>query len=223
MAAHAPVAPSIAGLPLVELPPDGDSHQIAVFYSGNGGWAALDRSVSAHLAGAGVTVYGVNTLRYFRRERRPEEAAYDLARVLETYLRDKPSAEDILLIGYSTGADVLPFIVNRLPEDLRARISSVTLIAPSHHVEFRVRFADWIPRRRQAGVPVMPEVEQLAPPALCLYGQDDRGVLCPELTERTRSAVIGKGHHLGRDYQAIAERILSFTASNATEGAARER
>jgi type IV secretory pathway VirJ component len=214
--------PSIADLPLVELRADGDSHQIAVFYSGDGGWATLDKSVSARLAASGVRVIGVNTLRYFWKERQPEEAAQDLARVLRTYLLDKPAARDVLLIGYSTGADVLPFIVNRLPNDLRARVASVTLIAPSREAQFRIHVADWITHQRRSGVPVMPEVERLGVPLLCLYGQGDLDVLCPELSERATIAVIGKGHHLGRDYTQIAGRILSFTAPTATQAPRRQ-
>ena len=34
----------------------------------------------------------------------------------------------VLLVGYSFGADVLPFVVNRLPPDLRDRVASVSLL-----------------------------------------------------------------------------------------------
>jgi len=49
-----------------------------------------------------------------------EATARDLARVIEHYTRtwNKPR---VLLIGYSQGADVLPFLVNRLPEEIHRR------------------------------------------------------------------------------------------------------
>ncbi|MBX5463837.1 MAG: virulence factor family protein, partial [Steroidobacteraceae bacterium] len=49
-----------------------------------------------------------------------------------------------------------------------------------------------------------------------LYGEGDKDALCPELpAEHATTARIGKGHHLGRDYDAIANRILAFASSKA--------
>jgi type IV secretory pathway VirJ component len=209
--------PSVADLPLVEIPPQGRSDRLAVFYSGDGGWASLDKGVSRRLAAAGVSVIGVNSLRYFWHERQPEQAAKDLTRVLEFYLRDRPERDKVLLVGYSTGADVLPFIVNRLPDALRARVASVTLIAPGHDAVFEIHVADWVPGRGRPGSPLAPEIERLGPPVLCVYGPGDRSTLCPELSsQRVTTAPIGEGHHLGGEYEEIASRILSFSTSQHT-------
>ncbi len=130
------VAHEADALPLVEVPPQGDSGRVAVFYSGDGGWAALDQGVSARLAAAGVEVIGMNSLKYFWRERTPEEAAADLARIVRKALTGRPPSTKVLLIGYSSGADVMPFMVNRLPQELRLRVATVTLIAPGREAQF---------------------------------------------------------------------------------------
>ncbi len=136
--------------------------------------------------------------------------------MLRHYLLDRPAGEQVLLIGYSTGADVLPFIVNHLPEDLRARVASVTLIAPGFDAEFQIRLTDWIRGSAPSGTRLLPEAERLSLPLLCVYGQGDQGVLCPALpVERATTALVGTGHHLGGEYEEIAERILSFTGSTA--------
>ena len=202
-------------LPLVDVPSKGDSNRLAVFYSGDGGWAELDKGVSGQLAAAGVTVVGVNSLRYFWHQRSPEESAQDLTRILQLNLRDRPATEPVLLIGYSTGADVLPFIVNRLPDSLRSRIESVTLIAPSHEASFEIHIADWIPGTSSGGMPLLPEIERLATPVLCIWGEGDRSTLCPELpASRGTSVRIGDGHHLGGEYEQIASSVLSFVANH---------
>jgi len=204
-----------ADLPLVEVPSNGKSDRLAVFYSGDGGWAELDKGVSGQLAAAGVTVVGVNSLRYFWHRRSPDESAQDLIRILQFYLRDRPATEQVLLIGYSTGADVLPFIVNRLPDSLRNRIATVTLIAPSHEASFEIHVADWIPGSSTSGTPLLPEVDQLAPPLLCIWGEGDRSALCPDLpAARATAVLIGAGHHLGSEYEQIATRVLSFVANH---------
>ena len=69
------------GVPLVAAADDqipvasskaGDT--LAVFYSGDGGWAALDRTVSQYLADNGVPTVGFNSLSYFTPRRSPAGA-----------------------------------------------------------------------------------------------------------------------------------------------------
>jgi type IV secretory pathway VirJ component len=202
---------SIEGLPLEDVRPQGEAKQLAVFYSGDGGWAQLDRGVSARLAAAGVRVIGVSSLRYFWRERQPEEAAGDIARVLRYYLSEVAPDTPVLLIGYSTGADVMPFLVNRLPDLLRARLATVSLIAPGRNAQFVIHVGDWLPGRESRGTPLMPQIERLQVPVLCLYGEGDKSALCPDIPpDRATTVRIGEGHHFSGDYEAIARRILSF-------------
>lgn len=211
-AAHAEEDVSVSDLPLEELKSQGKSKLLAVFYSGDGGWASLDKGVSGQLAAAGVKVVGMNSLRYFWTQRNPDEAAADLSRVLRYYLSEMDPSARVILVGYSTGADVMPFMVNRLPDLLRARIASVALIAPGKDAQFVIRVRDWLPGKGSSGTPLMPELEHLGVPLLCLYGEGDKYAICPELpASLATSALIGDGHHLGGDYDAVAQRILSFT------------
>jgi type IV secretory pathway VirJ component len=50
----------------------------------------------------------------------------------------------VLLVGYSFGADTLPFIVNRLPADLRPAVATVSLLGISANASFEIRVAGWI-------------------------------------------------------------------------------
>jgi len=208
-------ASDMSDLPLVEVRAQGRSDLLAVFFSGDGGWTGIDQRVSARLAGAGVPVVGINSLRYFWSGRSPEKTAQDLARVLHHYLPEGRTNTRVLLIGYSTGADVLPFIVNRLPEDLRRRLASVNLIAPAHEAEFKIHLLEWVRQTEPRGAPLLPEIELLPPlPLLCMYGQGDDSALCSTLPPQYATVtLIGKGHHLGGKYEVIAERILSFVQS----------
>jgi type IV secretory pathway VirJ component len=45
--------------------------RMAVFWSGDGGWADLDEKISAGLAGHGVPVVGVNSFKYLWTTRTP--------------------------------------------------------------------------------------------------------------------------------------------------------
>lgn len=209
---------SLTDLPLITVPAKQPSDRLAVFYSGDGGWAGLDKAVSAQLAAAGMTVIGVNSRGYFWQKRSPDESTRDLRRILQFYLQDRPMQDRVVLVGYSTGAEVLPFMANRLPEALRARIASIALIAPGRDATFEIRLTDWIPGSHTAGLPLMPEVERLRLPLLCLWGEGDRSALCPELPlAHATTVLIGSGHHLGGEYQQIAAQILSFAAPGAAQ------
>ena len=213
-AAAAPLsAPEVRDLPLVEVPAPpgaaGETGLFAVLLTGDGGWSGIDQDVAAALAAGGVPVVGFNTLKYFWHARTPEAAARDLERVIRRYhsIWNRPQ---LLLVGYSFGADVLPFLYLRLSDEVRAQVRSVSLLGLSDTASFEFHVSDWIPGAGGAGLPVAPEVERLkAVPVLCLYGSDEHDSPCPRLKGPgiTAAAVAG-GHHFGGDYQALARRIL---------------
>ena len=88
--------------------------------SGDGGWAGLDQDVAAALSAKGIPVVGLDSLRYYWTARTPDGLAADTDRIVRYYLAHFGKRR-VLLIGYSQGADVLPFAVNRLPAATRAR------------------------------------------------------------------------------------------------------
>lgn len=201
----------IGDLPVHEVHASGNGDEFALLLTGDGGWAGLDQELAARLAARGIPTVGLNSLKYFWSARTPEETARDVARILEHY-REAWHKERMLLIGYSFGADVLPFVVNRLPPELRARVRSVNLLGIDAHATFEVHLTDWI-GSDGAGTPTEPEVARLAPlPVLCLYGAGERDSICPQLPASGGLAreEVGTGHHFGGQYATLAERILSF-------------
>lgn len=201
----------VAGLPLVEVRADHeDPTTFAVMLSGDGGWAAIDRGVSARLAAKGISAVGWDSLGYFWKQRQPAEAAQDLARVVRHYLTAWHK-ERVLLIGYSFGAEVLPFMANGLPEDLRERVGLVALLGLGHTAMFEFHLGDWLGSERGAdAMPVLPQMRQLTwTHGLCVYGADEDDTLCPELKGSPVSVVEFPGdHHFDDDYQGVADAIL---------------
>ena len=153
---------------------------------------------------------GLNSLKYFWSERTPERTTEDAARVLRHYFAAW-NEERVLLIGYSFGADVLPFVVNRLPPELRARVASVSLLGIDSNASFEIRIADWV-GSDDRGPPTRPELSRLgAAPVLCIYGEGESDSICPELAAgNVERAQIGRGHHFSGEYATIADRILEF-------------
>lgn len=202
--------PDIGDLPVQEMHAAGASDELAVLLTGDGGWAGLDQELAAHLAASGVPTVGLNSLKYFWKERTPEEAARDVARLMRHYLAAW-NKKRVLLVGYSFGADVLPFVVNRLPPDLRERVASVSLLGIDSNASFEISIADWV-GADGGGPPTRPELARITQlPVLCLYGEGEKDSICPGLPAGgvTREQV-GTGHHFGGEYATLAERILAF-------------
>jgi type IV secretory pathway VirJ component len=206
-----PVDVAVQDLSLVEVPAQGsNSDTLAVILSGDGGWVGIDREVGRLLAERGIPVVGLNSLQYFWTRRTPDGASADLERILRHYFTTWRK-EKALLIGYSLGADVLPFMTNRLPHDLLSRVRVVALLGPEPTVDFEFHVTDWlgvIPH--SSALPVQPEVEKLKGlTLLCLYGTDEKDSLCRRLDPKVVTvAPLAGGHHFGDNYQAIVDAIL---------------
>ncbi|RYZ96394.1 MAG: hypothetical protein EOP11_23545, partial [Proteobacteria bacterium] len=134
---------TIESLPLVNIDPIGPPKGLVIFYSGDGGWAGFDQGVSAELSRAGNRVVGLSSLKYFWSAKAPELATDDLAKILRYFAKAKDTGP-IRLVGYSFGADVMPEMVSRLPESLRAQIKGVSLLGLSDSASFEFHFTDWM-------------------------------------------------------------------------------
>jgi type IV secretory pathway VirJ component len=210
-AIQAPRADAVKDLPLVEIPaagPGGDT--LAVILSGDGGWASLDRELGNTLAAGGVPVVGLNSLKYFWIHRTPEGAAQDLEQILRYYLaawkKDKA-----LLIGYSLGAGVLPFMANRLSRQTLSRTQLVALLGPGHRVDFEFHLTNWFwDSPTKTARPVLPEVEKLrGTKVFCFYGDEERDTLCKDVDAGLAIGIrLQGGHHFDGNYEALAEAIL---------------
>ena len=208
-----PAAADVADLPLVEVPASGaPTGTLAVILSGDGGWASIDRDIGEQLAARGIGVVGLNSLRYFWTRRTPDGAAADLARILRHYVAAW-HARRVLLLGYSRGADVLPFMANRLPPDAararraggaprtgaRAWTSSST--SPTGWPTLRARARSRCVRRSRSCA---------ARRSSASTGSDESDSLCPTLDAELATLMPQDGgHHFGGDYDAIVARILA--------------
>ena len=206
--------PAAAALPSEpSQPAAAHADTFAIFYSGDGGWRDLDRSLSTILAAKGMSVVGVDVLRYYWTQKKPAQAAADLARIAR-YYQQRWHRQKLVLIGFSFGADVLPFLVSRLPADLRSDISLVTLLSPERNTAFEVETSGWLGVHNSAGMPIAPELKKLAGLAvLCIYGRDeaDNSLCTTDAAPAVSAAVLVKdgGHHFDKDYGELADQILA--------------
>lgn len=202
----ASLAPAKTLIPIASAKP-GDA--LAMFYSGDGGWGGLDQKVAERLADAGVPTVGINSLAYFRAKRSPDAVAEDLATQIRAYQR-LWGRSDVVLVGYSFGADALPAIIPRLPADLRGQISHVVLIGTGPRGDLRFHPASWLNLASHDSYAVQPAIAALKGPKItCVYGDKERADICPDLLDAEVTKVrLPGGHHFDGDYAALGEAVL---------------
>ncbi len=203
---------ALADLPIVTVPVAAGVAPVntfAIMLSGDGGWAGLDKDVAAALTADGIAVIGLDSLRYFWTPRTPAGLAQDLDRMIGYYLKAL-GKQQVVLIGYSQGADVLPFAVNRLQGDIRSHVALTAIMGMSEHALFEFHMTNWL-QDDESGLATMPEVDKItAIPVLCVYGSDETDSLCPHLDpHKVKLVELKGGHHFDGNYAALAHTIIA--------------
>lgn len=199
----------VADVPITEVIASGGDHPdtFGILLSGDGGWAGIDKALSTRLARRGLPIVGIDSLRYFWTARTPESTAADLDRVIRRY-RAAWKRDRVVLMGYSQGADVLPFILNRLPDETRTAVVSAIALSLSGSATFEFHVSSWI--GASGDRPTLPEVQRQAHQGLvCVYGRGDHDALCPALpADGYRLVALPGDHHFGGDYDRLTAVVL---------------
>ena len=118
-------------LPINTVPAAGDSTKPLVLYiTGDGGWNKFSKNLSQAFADKGYPVVALNAKDYFWKKKTPTQAATDITSLIKAY-QVNWKRKKIILLGYSFGADVMPFVFNLLPTDLSTLVANVNLLSDS--------------------------------------------------------------------------------------------
>lgn len=205
----------ITGIPVVTLGARVPSDRFAVMITGDGGWRRIDQKITDRLRAAGIPIAGFIASDYFRKRRSPDESACALERVIR-YYKIQWRRSKVILIGYSRGADVLPFMASRLPRDLRESTQLIALLGLEPTIDFKYspawRFAAYTHNEPQYAV--KPEMDKLrGQNVLCIFGAKEKNSLCHALDRRAFKVVAEPGgHHFAGKYRDIADMILIESA-----------
>jgi type IV secretory pathway VirJ component len=210
---------------------------LAIIFSGDGGWADLDKQLGDAFVANGLPVLGVSTFRYYWRARTADESAAQLDALISRYLATW-NKRRVWLIGFSFGADVLPSIVAKLSPRNRAAIAQLVLLSPSRDLNFEIELEDymasqgWLKEHLKSLLqwinpsphyPALPPLQALQgqPPVECYYGDDERDVsLCAAAGVPTWLQVHAKrgGHHFDGGYLSLAKQLIDELPGKSTAG-----
>jgi type IV secretory pathway VirJ component len=194
-------------LPLVRVnaAPDAAKGPLLLLLTGDGDWVDYMSNLAAAAAAAGSPVLGLKSRSYLSEPRRPDDVAAALEKAVRSALADWRRT-DLVIVGYSRGADMAAFIVNRWPDDLRARVRGIAFIGLSEGASFEFHLEDLVREvHRPTDVPTRPELEKLAGiPLTCVHGERERDSFCAQPVAGMQVATHSGGHRGSSDDGSIA-------------------
>jgi type IV secretory pathway VirJ component len=196
-------------LPIVKVAaPIGSHGPLVLVLSGDGDWTAFMKELSDMAAAHGAPVLGLKMRTYLSTPKKPDQVAADLEPVVRAQLKEW-GRDDIVIIGYSRGADTAPFVVNRWPSDLRERVRALGLIGLSDNASFEFHWEDLaIDVSRPTDIPTRPELEKLGGLSiLCFRGEDEPKSACARPAPGMRM-IVHDGKHRAKAGDGTSELVL---------------
>jgi type IV secretory pathway VirJ component len=193
-------------LPTRESISTGSSDFYVIFLTGDFGFRNFEKAIVHYLNVKNVSVVVINTKKYFRSEKSPAQLGRDLGSIINQYNR-KWSQNKVLFMGYSMGAEVLPFAVNCLDDRYRLQLIDVILIGPSQKAIFRLKPTDYLFEEKK-GSDIYAELLKMRAQRSYIICDDSKFSICSKNLEGVIDHdFLGGGHHFGRDYMLLSKLI----------------
>lgn len=183
---------------------------IAFVISGDGGWTSFDQSVSEALAEKGIAVIGLDAQKYFWDSKTPLETSNAIAKTVEHYLQQW-NKKTFVLVGYSFGASVIPFIASNFTEPLKEKLKGVYALSPDVKADFEIHIADMLSLESpNDNYEVLPEIKKIkAFNPVCFFGNEEDPTIRNRFSEAgIKTVELPGSHHYNNDFNKIAESIF---------------
>lgn len=204
-------SPGDLPITLTEVEKYNASKPMAIIISGDGGWTDFDQNIADELAKKDIPSVGLSSLKYFWERKSPTESSADLLRLI-TYYSVEFKHEKVFLIGYSYGADVMPFMASRLPPEVNNNIQCIALLSPSATVDFEFHVSSWFNSTEDNSIATKPEIEKLdSKKLLIVNGSDENNDVIKTLRPTdARFLTVPGGHHYNDNIDKVIEAIISY-------------
>ena len=155
---------------------------VVLFISGDGGWYRFEQTIADNLANLGIPTIGLDSKKYFWNQRSPDETAGDMAKVLDYYGK-KWERKQFILIGYSFGSEIVPFIVSRLPVEIKSKIEASVLLSPTPTTDFEIHISSMLGlENRHNTYNVIDEIrKEKTDNVLIVFGKDEKSLVPKQL------------------------------------------
>ena len=197
-------------LPLKELNSSADK-PLVFYISGDGGYTSFSEDVCKAINKAGYKITSLNSKSYFDDKKNPQQTTDDIVKYLNDQF-NKRKDQRFILIGYSFGADITPFVINLFPDSIKKKLISVVLLSPSTSTDFETHVWDKLGLKKKRSMDVVTEVNKLgAMKTTIIFGNDD--VDFPINSIKLKNYVhelLPGGHHYEGNTDEVAKTMMKY-------------
>ncbi len=194
----------------ITLMPKKDSGKPLLFYiSGDGGMNHFSQNLVKSLGAQGYPIITLDAKEYFWKKKTQQQATLDVSNLLAKYSSEW-NLRSIVFVGYSFGADVVPFIYNGMNAEVKNKIESIVLLSPSQTTDFEIHLTSMFGLGKSDGESVVAQINKITnKKVVILYGSEETDFPKDKLTIKNKEVVVLQGgHHYDGDTVNLAKEIL---------------
>jgi type IV secretory pathway VirJ component len=201
--------PGTKSFPVKEWIASSHDRPMVFYITGDGGVNDFSTGLCSALHRKGYDVCALDARSYFWHRKTPAQATDDINRFVTAKLAGRDNIE-LIFIGYSFGADVLPFILNTLPVNTQERIWATVIIGSSGSTDFEIHWADLVGKTTVGKMEVVPEINKLRQQKIVIIdSKGDSSLSVGKIVlKKYIHVVLQGGHHFGGKTDSLANVIL---------------
>lgn len=197
-------------LPVKAFPANDSSKPLVFYISGDGGWTGFSDAFLQSINKAGYPVLALNARKYFWKKRTPASMTTELSQLINTYMT-RWKRNNVVLTGYSFGADVTPFLFNYAGAPFTQKVSRIVLMLPYTTTDFEVHLTEMIGLASHDAYSVVNEVNKISQPILFILGTEKEQFPVQTLTNKNYKVITeGGGHHFDDKADKVASYVLTY-------------
>jgi type IV secretory pathway VirJ component len=183
--------------------------------SGDGGWTKFDQRLAESLAQKGYATIGLDALKYFWTVKTPEQTTVDIIDAIKHY-QNLWNKQAFVLIGYSFGADVIPFIANRLDTNLKESLHGILALSPDKYSDFEINISDLLHIGKSTKYDVLAELKKIKQiePITFFGSKEDINIRNHFKEAGIKTIILAGGHHFNNDYETISMNLHKHISNN---------
>jgi type IV secretory pathway VirJ component len=189
---------------------NGDNSTPMIFHiTGDGGMVRFDEAMAKEYDANGFSFIALNSLKYFFEAKSPVKLAGDVIPLIKSNF-EAWKKKDLILVGFSFGAEIIPFLYERLPVELQNKVKLVVLLTPAKTSDFHIHIRDMIGLdKKHETYNVAEETAKIkSSKILAVYGDEEKNISLKNNIQPNLKILYIKGEHGFKDSKTVFELIL---------------